>query len=53
MPGGEWRTAVISIPIGSGMNFGVGDFKGAMIDFLIIALVIFIIAKYARKAGIK
>jgi len=53
VPGGDWRTAVVSIPIGSGMNFGIGDFVGAVIDFLIIALVIFIIVKYAKKIGIK
>jgi len=53
VPGGDWRKAVISVPIGSGMNFGIGDFVGAIIDFLIIALVIFLIAKYAKKAGIK
>lgn len=53
IPGGEWRKAIISVPIGSGMNFGIGDFVGAIIDFLIIALVIFFIAKYAKKAGIK
>ncbi|MDE1765082.1 MAG: MscL family protein [Thaumarchaeota archaeon] len=53
VPGGDWRKAVVSIPIGSGMNFGVGDFIGAIIDFLIIALVIFLIAKFAKKAGIK
>ena len=51
--GGDWRTATISIPVGNGMNFGVGDFVGAVIDFLIIALVIFLIVKYAKKAGIK
>jgi large-conductance mechanosensitive channel len=44
---------VITIPIGQGMNFGVGDFIGAIIDFSIIALVIFMIAKFGRKAGIK
>ena len=53
IPGGEWRKAIISVPIGSGMNFGIGDLVGAIIDFLIIALVIFFIAKYAKKAGIK
>ena len=25
---GDWRTAVVSLPIGNGMNFGVGDFVG-------------------------
>ena len=53
VPGGDWRTAVFNVPIGSGMKFGIGDFVGAIIDFLIIALVIFLIAKYAKKAGIK
>ena len=53
IPGGDWRTAIITIPVGNGMNFGVGDFVGAVIDFLIIALVIFLIVKYAKKAGMK
>ncbi len=35
------------------MNFGIGDFIGVVIDFLIIAFVIFIIAKFGRKAGLK
>lgn len=53
IPGGDWRKAIVSIPVGNGMNFGIGDFIGAIIDFLIIALVIFLIAKFAKKAGIK
>ena len=53
VPGGDWRTAVFTIPIGSGMHFGVGDFIGAVIDFLIIVLVLFLIVKYAKKSGIK
>jgi large conductance mechanosensitive channel len=51
--GGDWRKAVFTIPVGNGMNFGIGDFVGVVIDFLIIALVIFVIAKFARKAGLK
>jgi large conductance mechanosensitive channel len=51
--GGDWRKAMIAIPVGSGMNFGIGDFVGVVIDFLIIAIVIFMIAKFARKAGLK
>jgi large conductance mechanosensitive channel len=51
--GGDWRNAVVSIPIGNGMNFAVGDFVGVIIDFLIVAAVIFVIAKYARKMGLK
>ncbi len=51
--GGDWRKAIITIPIGNGMNFGIGDFVGVVIDFLIISMVIFIIAKFGRKAGLK
>jgi large conductance mechanosensitive channel len=49
MPGGDWRKAVVSLPIGNGMNFGVGDFVGVVINFLIVAVVVFFIAKYAGK----
>jgi large conductance mechanosensitive channel len=51
--GGDWRKAIVTIPIGNGMSFGIGDFVGAVIDFSIIALVIFMIAKFGRKAGLK
>lgn len=40
--GGDWRKAVLSLPIGQGMNFAVGDFVGVII-------VVFFIAKYADK----
>jgi large conductance mechanosensitive channel len=50
IPGGNWRQAVISLPIGQGMNFAVGDFVGVIVDFLIVAVVVFFIAKYAGKA---
>jgi large conductance mechanosensitive channel len=53
IPGGDWRTAVITIPIGAGINFAVGDFVGVLIDFIIVAIVIFMISKWARKIGIK
>jgi large conductance mechanosensitive channel len=53
IPGGDWRKAVISIPVGNGMNFAVGDFAGVIVDFLIVAVVIFVIAKYAGKMGLK
>jgi large conductance mechanosensitive channel len=51
--GGQWRNAIITIPVGQGLNFAVGDFVGVVIDFLIVAVVIFMIAKYARKMGLK
>jgi large conductance mechanosensitive channel len=50
IPGGDWRKAIVSLPIGAGMNFAVGDFVGVIINFLIVAVVIFFIAKYAGKA---
>ena len=53
IPGGDWRKAVLSVSIGNGMNFAVGDFVGVVIDFSIVALVVFLIAKHARKMGLK
>ena len=53
VPGGDWKKAIVSIPVGNGMNFGVGGFVGVIIDFIIIAFVVFLIAKFARKAGLK
>jgi large conductance mechanosensitive channel len=50
IPGGDWRKAVVSVPIGAGINFAIGDFIGVMVDFLIVAVVVFFIAKYAGKA---
>jgi large conductance mechanosensitive channel len=51
--GGDWRKAIVTIPIGNGMSFGIGDFVGVIIDFAIISMVIFVIAKFGRKAGLK
>ncbi len=51
--GGDWRKAILTVPIGQGMNFAIGDFVGVMIDFLIVASVIFFIARYGRKVGVK
>ena len=53
MPGGDWRKAIFTVPVGNGMNFAVGDFVGVIINFLIVACVIFLIAKYAKKLGLK
>jgi large conductance mechanosensitive channel len=53
VPSGNWQQAVISLPIGNGMNFGIGDFVSVMINFVIVAAVIFFISKYARKLGLK
>ena len=46
IPGGDWRAATFQAgPI----KFLVGDFAGAVIDFLIIALVIFLIVRFIMK----
>ena len=50
---GDWRKATVEIPVGYGINFAVGDFVGVVIDFMIVAGVVFIIAKYGRKIGLK
>lgn len=46
IPGGDWRAATLDI---GPMKFMVGDYAGALIDFVIIAMVIFIIVKYLMK----
>jgi len=46
MPQGDWRTIVF--PVGP-IKFLLGDFVGAVIDFLIIALVVFLTVKYVMK----
>ncbi len=46
IPGGDWRAATLEI---GNIKFMVGDFIGALIDFLIIALVIFLIVKAITK----
>lgn len=50
---GDWRKAIVTIPIANGMNFALGDFVGVIIDFLIVSVVVFVIAKYARRLGLK
>jgi large conductance mechanosensitive channel len=46
IPGGDWRATVINAgPI----KFMVGDFIGNVIDFVIIALVIFLIVKFIMQ----
>jgi large conductance mechanosensitive channel len=46
IPGGSWRTAVINA---GPVAFLVGDFVGTIIDFIIIALVVFLVVKYMMK----
>jgi large conductance mechanosensitive channel len=37
----------------SGQNFGIGDFLVAVITFIIVALVIFLLVKVTKKWGIE
>jgi large conductance mechanosensitive channel len=46
MPGGEWETAVWTI---GPVKLGVGPFLAALVNFIIIALVVFMIAKTVLK----
>ncbi len=46
MPGIEWENIVVG-------PFRVGDFIGALITFLIVAFVIFIIVKITKRWGIE
>jgi len=46
IPGGDWRLATLDV---GPVKFLIGDFAGAVIDFVIIALVIFIIVKFMVK----
>ncbi|MEM2901411.1 MAG: MscL family protein [Candidatus Bathyarchaeia archaeon] len=49
IPGGAWRTATLTIgPI----VLGIGDFIGKLVDFLIIALVVYFLMKQLTKTGL-
>ena len=45
-PSGDWRAATFQL---GPVKFLIGDFAGALIDFGIIALVVFVIVKYMIK----
>ena len=50
IPGGAWREAILTLgPI----QLLIGHFFGAIIDFLIIALVVFVLMKQLVKTGLK
>jgi len=46
VPGGDWRTFVLQL---GPVKFLIGDFAGAVIDFVIVAFVVFMIVKYMVK----
>ena len=50
IPGGGWREAVLNLgPI----QLGIGHFVGSLLDFLIIAVVVFILMKRLSKTGLR
>ena len=50
IPGGEWRTTTFNV---GPVKFLLGDFFGTLIDFLIIALVVFLLSKQLSKTKLK
>ena len=46
IPGGDWKTSTVDI---GPVKFGVGPFLSALINFVIIAFVVFAIAKAVLK----
>lgn len=46
VPGGEWRTLAFTI---GGAKFGIGAVMGSILDFLIVALTVFLFAKHVLK----
>ena len=46
LPSGDWKTAVLMV---GPFQFAWGDFLAALINFIIIAFVIFLIAKFLFK----
>lgn len=50
IPGGEWRYATLSL---GPVVLSVGHFVGVFVDFLIIALVVFLLMKQIEKTPLK
>ncbi len=46
IPGGDWRTLAVSI---GETKFGVGPVLAAVVDFLVVAMVVFVFAKKILK----
>lgn len=50
VPGGNWREAIIPIPPGSDAGINIGAFLGAIVDFVIIALVLFVMIRAIERS---
>lgn len=51
LPGMD-NLSTLTVPVGS-QEFGIGNFVGTLITFIIVAFVIFILVKITKKWGIK
>jgi large conductance mechanosensitive channel len=50
IPGGGWREAILALgPI----ELSIGHFVGTLIDFLVIAVVVYVVMKQLKKTGLK
>jgi len=43
LPGGEWRNAAIPLPRGNAIKYG--DLLGRLLDFIVVALVVYLVTK--------
>ena len=50
VPGGTWREATLTI---GPVVLGLGHFAGALLDYLIIALIVFFLMRQIKKTNIK
>lgn len=50
IPNGDWRTAVTLV---GPVKFLFGDFLGTLVDFVVIALVVFLVMKQISKSSLK
>jgi large conductance mechanosensitive channel len=46
VPGGAWRTATLDV---GSIHFLIGPVAGALIDFLIVALIVFYLSKFVLR----
>ena len=50
VPGGTWREATLTV---GPVVLGLGHFVGALLDYLIIALIVFFLMRQLKKTNIK
>ena len=50
IPGGGWREAVLTL---GSIQLSIGHFIGALIDFIVIAIIVYFLMKQLTKTGLK